>query len=97
MRLRAVSALAVDRDLDGIGIGVVDAGRDADLSGRKVVANMQRDAREVLGVDVVSGYGLTECPALVLNHAGDPDDVLATDGRTMVAKVIGTDCTDAGS
>ena len=47
-------------------------------------ANMQRDAREVLGVDVVSGYGLTECPALVLNHAGDPDDVLATDGRTMV-------------
>jgi acyl-CoA synthetase (AMP-forming)/AMP-acid ligase II len=47
-------------------------------------ANMQRDAREVLGVDVVSGYGLTECPALVLNSAGDPDDVLATDGRTMV-------------
>jgi acyl-CoA synthetase (AMP-forming)/AMP-acid ligase II len=47
-------------------------------------ANMQRDAREVLGVDVVSGYGLTECPALVLNHMGDPDDVLATDGRTMV-------------
>ncbi|MEO8693138.1 MAG: AMP-binding protein [Acidimicrobiales bacterium] len=47
-------------------------------------ANMQRDARRVLGVDVVSGYGLTECPALVLNHSGDPDDVLATDGRTMV-------------
>ena len=47
-------------------------------------ANMQRDARDILGVDVVSGYGLTECPALVLNHAGDPDDVLATDGRTMV-------------
>jgi acyl-CoA synthetase (AMP-forming)/AMP-acid ligase II len=47
-------------------------------------ANMQRDARAVLGVDVVSGYGLTECPALVLNRLGDPDDVLATDGRTMV-------------
>ena len=47
-------------------------------------ANMQRDARAVLGVDVVSGYGLTECPALVLNHMGDPDDVLATDGRAMV-------------
>jgi acyl-CoA synthetase (AMP-forming)/AMP-acid ligase II len=47
-------------------------------------ANMQRDARQVLGVDVVSGYGLTECPALVLNHSGDPDDVLATDGRTMI-------------
>jgi cyclohexanecarboxylate-CoA ligase len=47
-------------------------------------ANMQRDARAVLGVDVVSGYGLTECPALVLNHMGDHDDVLATDGRTMV-------------
>jgi acyl-CoA synthetase (AMP-forming)/AMP-acid ligase II len=47
-------------------------------------ANMQHDARDVLGVDVVSGYGLTECPALVLNHAGDPDDVLATDGRTMI-------------
>jgi acyl-CoA synthetase (AMP-forming)/AMP-acid ligase II len=47
-------------------------------------ANMQQDARKVLGVDVVSGYGLTECPALVLNHMGDPDDVLATDGRTMV-------------
>ena len=47
-------------------------------------ANLQRDARAVLGVDVVSGYGLTECPALVLNHQGDSDDVLATDGRTMV-------------
>ena len=57
-------------------------------------ANMQRDAREVLGVDVVSGYGLTECPALVLNHAGDPDDVLATDGRTMVGaemRIVGLD------
>jgi acyl-CoA synthetase (AMP-forming)/AMP-acid ligase II len=47
-------------------------------------ANLQRDAREVLGVDIVSGYGLTECPALAYNHLGDPDDVLATDGRAVV-------------
>ncbi|MBW2268497.1 MAG: acyl--CoA ligase [Deltaproteobacteria bacterium] len=47
-------------------------------------ANLQREAREVLGVDIVSGYGLTECPALAYNHLGDPDDVLATDGRAVL-------------
>ena len=47
-------------------------------------ANLQSEAREVLGVDIVSGYGLTECPALAYNHLGDPDDVLATDGRAVL-------------
>jgi acyl-CoA synthetase (AMP-forming)/AMP-acid ligase II len=47
-------------------------------------ANLQREAREVLGVDIVSGYGLTECPALAYNHLGDPDDVLASDGRAVL-------------
>ena len=47
-------------------------------------ANLQRAAREALGVDIVSGYGLTECPALAYNHLGDPDEVLATDGRAVL-------------
>ena len=47
-------------------------------------ANLQREAREVLGVEIVSGYGLTECPGLAYNHVGDPDEVLATDGRGVL-------------
>ena len=47
-------------------------------------ANLQREAREVLGVEIVSGYGLTECPGLAYNHVGDPEEVLATDGRGVL-------------
>ena len=47
-------------------------------------ANLQREAREVLGVEIVSGYGLTECPGLAYNHVGDPEAVLASDGRAVL-------------
>ena len=57
-------------------------------------ATMNGEARAVLGVDAVTGYGLTECPALVLNHIGDSEAVLATDGRCMEGaemRVVGLD------
>src|SRR5437764_12563701 len=39
--------------------------------------------KELGGVGVVSGYGLTECPILAMSTVGDPDDKLAaTEGRT---------------
>ena len=47
-------------------------------------ANLHREAREVLGVEILSGYGLTECPALAYNWLGDPDEVLASDGRAVL-------------
>ncbi|MGH9186411.1 MAG: class I adenylate-forming enzyme family protein, partial [Acidimicrobiales bacterium] len=38
--------------------------------------------RELGGVGVVSGYGLTECPVVAMNTVHDPDDKLAnTEGR----------------
>ena len=38
--------------------------------------------RELGGVGIVSGYGLTECPILSMNGVRDPDDKLAdTEGR----------------
>ncbi len=38
--------------------------------------------REVGGVGIVSGYGLTECPVVAMNRVGDPDEQLAhTEGR----------------
>ena len=46
--------------------------------------NLQREARQVLGVEIISGYGLTECPALAYNHVGDRDEVLASDGRSVL-------------
>ena len=48
-------------------------------------ANLQREARAVLGVDILSGYGLTECPGCAYNHLGDPEDVLASDGRAVLS------------
>jgi acyl-CoA synthetase (AMP-forming)/AMP-acid ligase II len=39
-------------------------------------------ARELGGVGIVSGYGLTECPAVTMNRPGDAADKLAeTEGR----------------
>ncbi len=46
-------------------------------------AHLHAEARDVLGVPILSGYGLTECPALAYNRDGDPDAVLATDGRAV--------------
>jgi acyl-CoA synthetase (AMP-forming)/AMP-acid ligase II len=38
--------------------------------------------REMGGAGIVSGYGLTECPALAMNDVNDPDEKLAeTEGR----------------
>jgi len=38
--------------------------------------------RELGGVGIVSGYGLTECPVIAMNTVRDPDDKLAnTEGR----------------
>jgi len=38
--------------------------------------------RELGGAGIVSGYGLTECPIVVMNHVGNPDEKLArTEGR----------------
>ena len=38
--------------------------------------------RELGGSGVVSGYGMTECPTMAMNRAGDDDDKLAhTEGR----------------
>jgi acyl-CoA synthetase (AMP-forming)/AMP-acid ligase II len=38
--------------------------------------------KELGGVGIVSGYGLTECPILAMGAVGDPDDKLAdTEGR----------------
>jgi len=38
--------------------------------------------REIGGVGIVSGYGLTECPIIAMNTTRDPDAVLAhTEGR----------------
>jgi acyl-CoA synthetase (AMP-forming)/AMP-acid ligase II len=46
-------------------------------------ARLHAEARAVLDVPIVSGYGLTECPANAYNHVDDPDAVLATDGRPV--------------
>jgi acyl-CoA synthetase (AMP-forming)/AMP-acid ligase II len=42
--------------------------------------------RELGGVGIVSGYGLTECPIIAMNGVGDPDEKLAhTEGRPRPA------------
>jgi non-ribosomal peptide synthetase component E (peptide arylation enzyme) len=42
--------------------------------------------REVGGVGIVSGYGLTECPVIAMNTLGDPDEKLAhSEGRATPA------------
>ncbi|MBM4269306.1 MAG: AMP-binding protein [Deltaproteobacteria bacterium] len=43
---------------------------------------------EIGGVGIVSGYGMTECPILVMNSVHDPDEKLAyTEGRPCPAEV----------
>lgn len=46
-------------------------------------AHLHAEAKEVLGVPILSGYGSTECPGLAYNHLGDAEDVLASDGRAV--------------
>ncbi len=44
--------------------------------------------KEMGGAGIVSGYGMTECPILVMNSVHDPDDKLAhTEGRTCPPEV----------
>jgi cyclohexanecarboxylate-CoA ligase len=57
-------------------------------------AHLHVEAREVLGVSILSGYGLSECPALAYNCEGDSEDVLATDGRAVVGAEIRIVCGD---
>lgn len=51
-------------------------------------AHLHAEARDVLGVPIVSGYGSTECPGLSYNHVGDSDEVLRTDGRAVAGVEI---------
>jgi len=46
-------------------------------------AHLDAEARAVLGVPILSGYGSTECPGLAYNCLGDPDAALASDGRAV--------------
>jgi cyclohexanecarboxylate-CoA ligase len=40
------------------------------------------DLAKELGAPIISGYGLTECPVIAMNHVGDSDEKLAhTEGR----------------
>lgn len=41
------------------------------------------DVRDVLGVVLATGYGMTECPTAAHSSVHDPDDVLRTDGRPL--------------
>ena len=56
--------------------------------------------RELGGVGVVSGYGLTECPILAMHRPGTPDDKLAeTEGRPtrgVEIRIVTLDDTIAG-
>ncbi len=57
-------------------------------------AHLHAEARDLFGVPIVSGYGLTECPSLAYNHVGDSDAVLATDGRAVEGveiRIVGED------
>ncbi len=58
--------------------------------------------REVGGVGIVSGYGLTECPVVAVNRVGDDDEKLAhTEGRANPSdaelRVVRADGTRAGA
>jgi cyclohexanecarboxylate-CoA ligase len=55
-------------------------------------AHLHAEARKVLGVPIISGYGLSECPALAYNCYGDAEDVLATDGRAVEGAEIRIVC-----
>jgi non-ribosomal peptide synthetase component E (peptide arylation enzyme) len=55
--------------------------------------------RELGGVGLLSGYGMTECPIATKGRVGDPDDRLATtEGRPtrgVEVRVVGADGTEA--
>ena len=57
--------------------------------------------REMGGAGIISGYGMTECPIITMNHIGDPDEKLAeTEGRRSLPeveiRVVRSDESDAG-
>ncbi len=59
------------------------------------------DIRKEMGAPISSGYGLTECPVLVMNGPDDPDEKLAhTEGRPcppeVVLRIVGLDGADLG-
>jgi acyl-CoA synthetase (AMP-forming)/AMP-acid ligase II len=41
------------------------------------------EVRDVLGVVLATGYGMTECPTAAHSSVHDPDDVLVTDGHAL--------------
>ena len=59
------------------------------------------DVRKEMGAPIASGYGLTECPVLVMNGPDGADDKLAhTEGRPCppeaVVRIVGLDGTERG-
>ncbi len=59
---------------------------------------MHDDVRDVLGVTLATGYGLSECPALAHSGVSDPDDVLRGDGYALddvEVRIVRADGTDA--
>ena len=60
------------------------------------------DIRKEMGAPIASGYGLTECPVLVMNGPDGSDDKLAhTEGRPcppeVVVRIVGLDEIERGS
>ncbi len=52
------------------------------------------DVRDVLGVVLATGYGMTECPTAAHSSVHDPEDVLRTDGRALddtEIRIVGPD------
>ncbi len=52
------------------------------------------EVREVLGVVLATGYGMTECPTAAHSSVNDPDDILATDGYALddsEIRIVGLD------
>jgi non-ribosomal peptide synthetase component E (peptide arylation enzyme) len=41
------------------------------------------EVRDVLGVVLATGYGMTECPTAAHSSVHDPDDILVTDGYAL--------------
>jgi len=59
------------------------------------------DICKEMGAPIASGYGLTECPVLVMNGPDDPDEKLAhTEGRPcppeVVLRIVGLDGAELG-
>ncbi|HEV8295905.1 MAG TPA: AMP-binding protein [Acidimicrobiales bacterium] len=61
-------------------------------------ATMHEDVRDVLGVTLATGYGLSECPALAHSGVSDPEDVRRGDGHALddvEIRIVRGDGTDA--